>query len=201
MIVIGGSLGGCEALREILIRLPSTFPLPIAVVLHRHRDSDGILLSVVQSSSALPVVEVEDKDQIKGGHVYLCPPDYHLLIDNGYFALSTDEAVSFARPSIDVMFESAAEWLGRRVIAVVLTGSGSDGAKGARCVEAHGGTVLIQDPKTADGLWMPTAAIATTKTARVLTLGQIAAELISLSTRPLPSAPATGHNGAQTPPT
>jgi two-component system chemotaxis response regulator CheB len=201
MIVIGGSLGGCEALREILIRLPPAFPLPIAVVLHRHRDSDGILLQALQSSSALPVVEVEDKDQIIGGHVYLCPPDYHLLIDNGYFALSTDEAVSFARPSIDVMFESAAEWLGRRVIAVVLTGSGSDGAKGARCVEAHGGTVLIQDPKTADGLWMPTAAIATTKTARVLTLGQIAAELISLSTRPLPSAPATGHNGAQTPPT
>jgi two-component system chemotaxis response regulator CheB len=201
MIVIGGSLGGCEALREILIRLPPAFPLPIAVVLHRHRDSDGILLQALQSSSALPVVEVEDKDQIKGGHVYLCPPDYNLLIDNGYFALSTDEAVSFARPSIDVMFESAAEWLGRRVIAVVLTGSGSDGAKGARRVEAHGGIVLIQDPKTADGLWMPTAAIATTKTARVLTLGQIAAELISLSTRPLPSAPATGHNGAQTPPT
>lgn len=197
MIVIGGSLGGCEALREILTRLPATFPIPIAVVLHRHRDSDGLLLPAVQQDSALPVVEVEDKDPITPGRVYLCPPDYHLLIDNGYFALSTDEAVNFARPSIDVMFESAAEWFGPRVIAIVLTGSGSDGAKGARYVEDRGGAVWIQDPKEAEGLWMPTATIAATKAPRILPLVQIASALAALVPRAaFPSSNTHSHYGA-----
>lgn len=178
MIVIGGSLGGCEALREILVRLPAAFSLPIAVVLHRHRDSDGMLVSVLQRGCALPVSEVEDKDPINAGRVYLCPADYHLLIDNGCFALSTDDLINHARPSVDALFESAAEWKHRDTIAVVLTGAGSDGARGAQRVQECGGTVLVQDPKTAEGPWMPGAAIAVTQSPLVLTLEQIAESLI-----------------------
>jgi two-component system, chemotaxis family, protein-glutamate methylesterase/glutaminase len=181
MIVIGGSLGGCDALKEILVRLPASFPYPIAVALHRHRDSDGMMVPVVQRGCALPVCEVEDKEPIEAGHVYLCPSDYHLLIDKDCFALSTDDPVNFARPAIDVLFESAAEWKRGKAVGVVLTGSGSDGAKGARCIQQYGGTVFVQDPKTAEGPWMPTAAIASTQTPLVLSLAEIAQALINLT--------------------
>jgi two-component system chemotaxis response regulator CheB len=181
MIVVGGSLGGCAALREILQRLPADFPLPIAVVLHRHRESGGLLVPVVQRDCALPVGEAEDKEPIRKGRVYLAPPDYHLLVEQDAFALSTDDLVNFARPSVDVLFESAAEWKGRQVVAVVLTGSGSDGARGAKRVQESGGLVLVQDPPTAEGPWMPTAAVAAVPRARVLTLAAIADTLIQLA--------------------
>jgi two-component system, chemotaxis family, protein-glutamate methylesterase/glutaminase len=183
MIVVGGSLGGCAALREILLRLPPNFPRPIAVVLHRHRTSEDLLVPVVQRGCALPVAEAEDKDPIQGGRVYLAPSDYHLLVDQDSFALSTDELVNFARPSIDVLFESAAEWRGRTLVAVVLTGSGSDGARGARRVEEAGGTVFVQDPMAAEAAWMPNAALAATRNARVLSLTEMADALVKLSAR------------------
>jgi two-component system chemotaxis response regulator CheB len=179
MIVVGGSLGGCAALGVILRRLPADFPLPIAVVLHRHRESEALLAPVVQRGCRLPVGEAEDKEPIEGGRVYLAPADYHLLIDRDSFALSTDELVNFARPSVDVLFDSAAEWRRRSVVAVVLSGSGSDGARGARRVEECGGVVLVQDPATAEGLWMPSAAIAATRGATVLGLPAIADALVN----------------------
>lgn len=169
---------------EILAQLPHSFPLPIAVVLHRHRDSHDMLAPTLQRESLLPVSEVADKDPIRGGRVYLCPPDYHLPIDRDSFALSTHDPVNFARPSIDVLFESAAESKRAAVIAVVLTGAGSDGAQDARRVEACGGTVLVQDPKTAEGPWMPTAAIASTRSPQVLSLNGIAADLSAQARHP-----------------
>ena len=181
MIVVGGSLGGFQALHEILVRLPAAFSLPIAAVLHRHRDSDDLIARALQSDCPLPVREVEDKEPIVGGRVYVCPADYHLLIDQGCFALSTDEPVNCARPSIDVLFESAAEWKQREAIAVVLTGAGSDGAYGAASVHARGGAVLVQDPATAEGPWMPAAAKAAVPAARTLTLAQIAEALIAFA--------------------
>lgn len=184
MIVIGGSLGGCDALHEILVRLPASFPCPIAVALHRHRESEGMIAPILQRGNALPVTEVEDKDPIQPGRVYLCPSDYHLLIDRDCFALSTDELVNFARPAIDVLFESAAEWYAEKAVAVLLTGSGADGARGVRAIEDRGGTVIVQDPKTAEGPWMPTAAIAATQRPQVLTLTEIAAALIALTREP-----------------
>jgi two-component system chemotaxis response regulator CheB len=181
MIVIGGPLGGCDALREILAHLPADFRMPIAVVLHRQRESSDLLVPVVQRNCLLPVAEAEDKEPIKAGRVYLCPADYHLLIDNGCFALSTDEVVNFARPSIDVLFESAAEWQRQNVVAVILTGSGSDGARGARRVKEYGGTVFVHDPAVAEGPWMPTAAIEATKTPFVVTLAEITQALIGIT--------------------
>jgi two-component system chemotaxis response regulator CheB len=181
MIVFGGSLGGNAALKEILRRLPADFPLPMAVVLHRHRDSDDLLIDVLQRGCAVPVGEADDKEPIDGGRVYLAPADYHLLIDRDCFALSTDDLVNFARPSIDVLFASAAEWGQRSVVAVILSGSGSDGASGARRVEECGGNVLVQDPGTAEARWMPTAAIAATRDARILDLAGIADALLKVA--------------------
>jgi len=181
MIVIGGSLGGCDALRKILKRLPAGFGLPIAAVLHRHRESGDMLVPVVQRGCRLRVSEAEDKEPIKPGRVYLCPADYHLMIDRDYLTLSTDDPVSFARPSVDVLFESAAEWQRQQAIAVILTGSGSDGSRGARRIEEYGGTVLVQDPKDAEGPWMPAAAIAATRSPTVLTLAEIAKKLIAVA--------------------
>lgn len=181
MIAIGGSLGGCDALQEILRRLPADFPQPIAVVLHRSREAESLLVPLIQRTTLLPVIEVEDKEPIRGGCVYLCPADYHLMLDRDCFALSTDELVNFARPSIDVLFESAAEWERRKTVAVVLSGGGTDGSRGVARVHDYGGTVLIQDPKTAEGPWMPNASLQAVPTAHVLTLDQIAKKLVELS--------------------
>lgn len=181
MIVVGGSLGGSEALRLILRRLPADFPQAIAVVLHRHRDSESLLVPLLQQGAALPVIEADDKEPIQGGRVYVCPPDYHLLVDQGCFSLSTDDPVHFARPSVDVLFESAAEWERRKVTAVVLTGGGGDGALGAQRVHEYGGTVLVQDPAAAEAPWMPSAARAAVPAARVLALPQIADALVALA--------------------
>lgn len=174
MIAIGGSLGSYDALRLILERLPGHFPHPIAVALHRHRDSDGLLAPTLQTGIALEVLETEDNEPILPGRVYLSPSDYHLMVEKDRFVLSTDELVNFARPSIDVLFESAAEWRGHSLVAIILTGGGVDGARGSQAVHAHGGTVLVQDPQTAEGPWMPGAALAAVPTARVLSLEQIA---------------------------
>jgi two-component system chemotaxis response regulator CheB len=181
MIVVGGSLGGNEALRRILHLLPGTFPVPMAVVLHRHRESEALLVAVMQRGCDLPIAEADDKEPIEGGRVYLAPADYHLLIDRDTFALSTDELVNFARPSVDVLFDSAAEWMQKSVVAVVLSGSGSDGARGAKRVEELGGMVLIQDPRSAEGPWMPNAAIAATRRARILEPEGIAEALSAIA--------------------
>lgn len=179
MIAIGGSLGGTDALREVLRRLPADFPLPIAVTLHRHKESESLLVPMLQQGLALPVVEVEDKEPIAPGHVYLCPPDYHLMVDQGCFMLSTDDLVNFARPSLDVLFESVAEWCRAKTVVVVLTGGGTDGSRGALRAHELGGTVLVQDPRTAEGPWMPLATLGTVPTAHTLTLPQIADALLA----------------------
>lgn len=181
IIVIGGSLGGTEALRTILTRLPREFSVPIAVALHRHPDSGDLLAPILQKGCALTVKEAEDKIPFAAGGVYLAPPDYHLLVDGDRLALSLDEPVNFARPSIDVLFESAAEWKGHEVVAVVLTGSGSDGAAGAQRISQQGGTILVQDPVSAEGPWMPLAAMDASKPPQAYSLEQIADRLIAMA--------------------
>jgi len=127
------------------------------------------------------VSEALDKQPLEAGHVYVSPPDYHLLIDGDHLALSLDEPVRYARPSIDVLFESAAATFGRATIAVVLTGGGADGARGAAAVEAAGGIVLVQRPDEAVGPDMPKAAIAATERAEVLGLQALADRLTHLA--------------------
>jgi two-component system chemotaxis response regulator CheB len=184
MIVIGTSSGGLKALQTLLAGLPREFPLPVAVVLHRHKESDDSLVPALQRDTALPLVEVIDKQLIQPGHIYLAPADYHLLVEPTGFSLSIDEPVLFARPSIDVLFESAADVFGSAVIGVVLTGSSADGARGAAKIVESGGRVIVEDPATAEYPPMPAAALQATKIPWVRPLKQIAATLIKMAGYP-----------------
>ena len=179
LVVVGTSLGGMQALETILHGLMPDFPLPIAVVQHRGADWGVVseLTRLLQLHSALPLAEAGDKDPIQPGCVYLAPADYHLLVEEDRFALSVDARVSHARPSIDVLFESAADAYREGLLAVVLTGASADGAAGARRVRERGGSVVAQDPATAESPVMPKAAIATGAVDHVLPLAEIAAYL------------------------
>jgi len=158
ILAIGTSMGGFRALREVLSAFPETFPLPIAVVQHRRDDEHGRLVELMQPHTPLTVREPVDKDEMTPGRVYLAPTGYHLLVEPGWLSLSTEAPVCHARPSIDVLFESAAISYGPGVIAVVLTGASVDGAAGAARVAAGGGTVVVQDPADAERPEMPEAA-------------------------------------------
>jgi len=159
MIVIGASLGGMKALRWIITALPSSFPLPIVAILHRHKESDEALVELLQVDARLPVSEVIDKEPIQPGHMYVAPADYHLFIEREYFSLSTDELVQYARPSIDVVFESAADTFGENVIGIILTGANQDGSKGAMRIKDRGGLIIVQDPESAECPIMPAAVL------------------------------------------
>jgi two-component system chemotaxis response regulator CheB len=181
MIAIGASWGGLKAVQILLAGLPRAFPMPLAVVLHRHREADDLLSAILQQHSLLPVMEALDKMPIQSGRVFVAPADYHLLVEPGHFSLSTDEPVQHARPSIDVLFESAADVFGAMVIGVVLTGASRDGARGAAQIERRGGSVIVQDPVTAESPTMPAAALAATQTPFIQPLHQIAAMLIQIT--------------------
>lgn len=178
MIVIGASLGGVRAISAMLNGLDKTWTEPIAVVIHRAKESDDILTAVLQTRSPLPVAEVVDKDPILPGKIYVAPPDYHLLIDQGCFSLSVEAPVNYARPSIDVLFESAAFALGAEVTAIALTGSSADGAEGAVAVAARGGRVIVQAPETAESPTLPKCVIERVPLARILPLAAIVPFLI-----------------------
>lgn len=180
MIVIGASLGGTTAVRGILKGLPEDFAAPIVVALHRHRESDEGLLEILGRDSRLPVREPSDKEPVLPGCVQVAPADYHLLIDEGCFALSVDEPVSYSRPSIDVLFESAADAYGPRVIGVLLTGANQDGAKGCARIRQRGGIVVVQDPSTAQSPVMPAAALALGAANYLCTLEEIPGLLLRL---------------------
>jgi two-component system, chemotaxis family, protein-glutamate methylesterase/glutaminase len=180
LIVIGTSLGGLHALEKLLPVLPLQFPVALAIAQHRYRESDGELVAHLQRQTRLPLMEVEDKQPIVAGHIYLAPADYHLLVEPGHFALSADVPVLHARPSIDVLFESAAEAYRDRTIGIVLTGASRDGAQGLAQIKAYGGVAIVQDPKTAESPTLPLASLAIVPDAKVLPLDQIAPFLIHL---------------------
>jgi two-component system chemotaxis response regulator CheB len=184
IVVIGASLGGTRALTCLLSALPSQFPLPLAIALHRAVESDDATLRrLLQGHSTLPVLEAEDKMPIAAGHVYLAPANYHLLVGKTEFSLSTEAPVMFARPSIDVLFESASAAYASKTLGVVLTGASADGAWGAAKIRERGGTVVVQDPETAECPVMPKAAIAADAASSILPLEAIAGLLADLSQR------------------
>jgi two-component system chemotaxis response regulator CheB len=178
LIVIGCSLGGMNALQVILGNLTRDFCVPIAVAQHRHKKSSERLPDYFRRQTDLRVVDAEDKQWIQPGHVYLAPADYHLLIERngprGELSLSVDEAVRYSRPSIDVLFESAADAYRDRVIAIVLTGANDDGSRGAARIKARGGMVIAQQPETAEAPTMPMATIQAVQVDRILRLEDIA---------------------------
>jgi two-component system chemotaxis response regulator CheB len=180
LVVIGCSMGGMQALQTILSSLTEDFPLPIAVVQHRYRTSNEGLPTFLRKESPLAVVDAIDKQWLRPGTIYLAPADYHLLVERGELSLSVDDRVEHARPSIDVLFESAADAYEERAVGVVLTGSNADGAAGARRIKERGGFVLVQDPKTAESPAMPAAAISATPVDRILPLDRIGPFLVEL---------------------
>jgi two-component system chemotaxis response regulator CheB len=184
IVVVGTSWGGLGALRELLHGLPADWPTPVIVVQHRHRDSDSLLLQLLQDVSPVPVCDVEDKSPLCDGQVYVAPADYHLLVDDGRFVLSVDEAVRYSRPSIDVTFASVADEFSAGAVGIVLTGANADGSRGLRRIIERGGVAIVQDPETAESPTMPAAAIAAVPSAHVVPIARIGEVLRSLLAAP-----------------
>ena len=184
LVVVGTSLGGLSALKVFLLGLDRQFPVPLVVVQHRGKMTDDTLARLLAANTALQISEPDDKDLLEPGHVYLAPADYHLLVEAGSLALSTEGPVNYARPSIDVLFESAAESYGRGVVGVILTGSNHDGAKGCASIKDRGGVVLVQEASTAESGVMPAAAIAATNVDKVLPLSELPTAIADLCRKP-----------------
>jgi two-component system chemotaxis response regulator CheB len=180
IVVVGTSWGGLAALRALVAALPASFRMAVTLVQHRHKDSDHVLRALLQERSPLAVCEVEDKMPLERGHVYVAPPDYHTLVEPGYFSLSTEAPVRYSRPSIDVTFSSAADAYAHRAVGVILTGANADGALGLRRISDRGGLALVQDPGSAESGTMPAAAQRAVPRARVMPLPAIAAYLATL---------------------
>lgn len=180
-VVIGASAGAIEALSGILPALPRQYPLPVIIVVHVPADKQSILAELFDEKCDMLVVEAEDKDSIRGGTVYFAPPGYHLLVEMGRtLSLSNDRPVLYSRPSIDVLFESAADAYGPALLAIILTGANHDGANGMQAVVAAGGRAIVQTPAEAYASAMPQAAIAACPAALILPLAEIALYLRGL---------------------
>lgn len=171
-VVIGASAGGVQALSQILPALPGNFPLPIFVVVHVPPRRDNALVQLLAAKCAVQIKEAEDKEMPMGGTVYFAPADYHLLVEaDATLALSSDEPLNHSRPSIDILFESAADAYGPALAGIVLTGANHDGANGLKAVGAAGGLALVEDPATAEVPTMPAGALAACPSARAMSLG------------------------------
>ena len=175
LVVIGASAGGLTAVGELLSALPQGFTLPIAIVQHRSSSPmEGNLAAMWQRQTPLPVREAEDKTTMLPGHVYVAPADYHLLVETrGQLALSTEAPVLWARPSIDVLFQTASDAYGEHLIGVILTGASADGSQGLQAIRMRGGCALVQKPASAECDVMPRAALTATPVNHVLDVDEL----------------------------
>ena len=184
LIVIGASWGGLDAIRTVLAGLPADLPAAVVIVQHRSPDSHPhAFAALMRPSTELVVVDPTDKHELKPGHAYVAPPDFHTYVEGDHIAFSTDDPVAFSRPSIDVLFESAAEARGARCVGVVLTGANGDGARGLTRVVELGGAAVVEDPKTAERSEMPRAALDAVPSALVAPVREIAPAVVSLCAR------------------
>ena len=183
-VVIGASAGGLIALQTILSSLPSDFPWPIIVVQHLAPDSFSAAPELLASEIRITVREATDKEAVRAGVVYLAPPNYHLLVEPDHvLSLSVEDKVNFARPSIDVFFESASHVYGAGLVGVILTGANRDGAQGLQRIKQAGGFAIVQDPSTAEADAMPRAAIAATQVDEILPLREIGPFLLAMASK------------------
>ena len=181
-IVIGVSSGGMSALKIIFSALPADFCLPIIIVQHLGPQSDSEWIKILNSKNLIQIKEADEKEKIEKGTIYIAPPNYHLLIEkNKTLSLTIDERVNFARPSIDVLFESAAEAYKNTLIGIILTGANHDGAKGLKRIKDYGGLAVIQDPETAESAYMPRSAIAAVTPDYLGSIEGIAAFIIQIA--------------------
>jgi two-component system chemotaxis response regulator CheB len=180
-IVIGVSSGGMNAMKVMFSLIPKEFNTPIIIVQHISSQSENLWIRLLNDKSNLYIKEADEKESIEHGKVYIAPPNYHLLIErNKTFSLTVDERVNFARPSIDVLFESAAEAYKNKLIGVILTGSNNDGTNGLKRIKEYGGLTIVQDPATAESNYMPASAIAAMQMDYILTLENIIKLLIKI---------------------
>jgi two-component system chemotaxis response regulator CheB len=180
-IAIGASAGAVEALSHLLPSLPADFRLPVLVVVHVPPDRDNMLVPLFRKKCQIAVKEAEDKEPILGGAVYFAPSDYHLLVETDRsVSLSSDAPVLHSRPSIDVLFESAADAYGPALAGLVLTGANDDGARGLKAIADAGGIALVEEPGGAYAKAMPTAALKACASAMPLSLSAMAAYLLDL---------------------
>jgi two-component system chemotaxis response regulator CheB len=180
-VVVGGSAGAVDVLGALLPELPADYAVPVIVVVHLPARRTSLLPPLFAPRCALPVREPEDKQPVGPG-VWFAPPDYHLLVEaDRTFSLSIDEPVRFSRPSIDVLFESAARAYTSRLLGVVLTGANDDGAEGARAIRRSGGVLAVQSPDTAIASEMPRAAIGRATPQCVGSVQELAAMMIMAS--------------------
>ncbi len=169
LALIGGSAGGLDALFRILGRIRQPPPFPLVAVLHRKADADTLLVDLLESRSALPVKEAEEKDLPEAGMLYVAPADHHLLFENdGSFALDASEKINYSRPSLDVSFESAALVYGPQLVCILLSGANADGAEGLREARRAGATCIVQSPSSAEVPFMPENALRETEVDLVL---------------------------------
>lgn len=180
-VVIGVSAGAVQALSRILPALPDGYPIPVLVVVHVPADRTDLMAPLFQAKCRLAVKEAEDKEPIRAGSVYFGPSDYHMLVEaDRTLSLSADEPVHFSRPSIDVLFQSAAEAYGAGLVGVILTGANEDGADGLAAIAAVQGVTLVEDPSAAFATAMPSAALERCAGAQVMSLDAIADYLVGL---------------------
>lgn len=185
LIVIGGSAGSLQVILNFLAALPPDFPLPVLIVLHRNGVFESSLEELFSSRTTLPVKEVEEKEPILPGIVYICPADYHVLLEKDHsFSLDYSERVNYSRPSIDVTFRSAADSFGEALIALLLSGGNADGVEGLEYVKARGGVVVVQDPATAEVPFMPEQAILKKEVDYIVPAEEISAFLQGLARIP-----------------
>ena len=178
VVLIGASAGGLEVLSHILPAVPASFDAAILIVLHLPPGSPSFLVPALSARCVLPVSEPDAGEPILGGHVYVAPPDYHILVDNeARVALSIEAPVRFSRPSIDVLMESAAAVFGPRLLGVLLSGANDDGARGLAAIRAKGGTAWAQEPGSATAPQMPEAAIVMGVVNETMAPGTLAARL------------------------
>jgi two-component system chemotaxis response regulator CheB len=170
-----------EALSIIIPGLPPAFPIPVVVIQHISPHSENYMTRYLDNISSIKVKEVDEKEKIRPGVVYTAPPNYHVLVEEDEtFSLSVEERINFARPSIDVFFQSAADVYAPHLVGVVLTGANNDGSQGLKMIKEKGGLTIVQDPHTAEVDGMPRAALKATKVDHILTLEQVAAFLVKL---------------------
>lgn len=180
-IVIGTSAGGLFVLSTLLQQLPADYPIPVIIVQHRAKDQKNLLEEVLQTKCKIKIRQADEKEKIKSGNVYIAPPDYHLLIESDFtLSLSSDELVRYSRPSIDVLFQSAAIVFRDELIGIILSGASNDGSAGMETIAKYGGLTIAQDPVEAEYAYMPKAAIDTKKVNQILTLSQIQNFLLTL---------------------
>ena len=181
-IVIGVSSGGMQAMKIMFSLLPKNFNTPIIIVQHIGTSSNSQWIQLLNNQSNVFLKEADEKEKIEDGNVYIAPPNYHLMIENDKtFSLTIDERVNYARPSIDVLFESAAIAYKDKLIGVILTGSSSDGSLGLKKIKDFGGLIIAQDPKTAESSYMPASAIAVVPMDYILSLEEIISLLVKLT--------------------